>query len=123
LDNFRFSASRKAKSIRWPFRESQGLRGSPGAAMLSGYLDTTRNARGQAVAVAYSVRPYPGATVSTPLKWSEVRKGLDPSKYTIKTMLKRIDKLGDLWEPVLGPGIDLAGCVEQLATFGRSSKV
>jgi len=37
------------------------------------YLDTTRNSRGQAVAVAYSVRPYPGATVSTPLKWSEVQ--------------------------------------------------
>lgn len=80
------------------------------------YLDTTRNARGQAVAVAYSVRPYPGATVSTPLKWSEVRKGLDPSKYTIKTLPKRIEKLGDLWLPVLGKGINLARCLE---TLGR----
>jgi bifunctional non-homologous end joining protein LigD len=39
------------------------------------YLDTTRNARGQAVAVAYCARPHPGATVSAPLKWSEVRPG------------------------------------------------
>jgi len=78
------------------------------------YLDTTRNARGQAVAVAYSVRPYPGATVSTPLKWSEVRKGLDPSRYTIKTMPKRIEKLGDLWQPVLGKGINLAECLKGL---------
>ena len=45
------------------------------------YLDTTRNSRGQAVAAPYSVRPHPGATVSTPLKWSEVRKGLDPAKF------------------------------------------
>src|SRR5262245_37358793 len=50
------------------------------------YLDTTRNARGQAVAVAYCARPHPGATVSAPLKWSEVRRGLDPSNFTIKTM-------------------------------------
>lgn len=71
------------------------------------YLDTTRNARGQAMAAAYSVRPFPGATVSAPLKWSEVRKGLDPSKFTIKTMPRRIDKYGDLWQGVLGPGIDL----------------
>src|SRR5262249_30882274 len=41
------------------------------------YLDTTRNARGQAVAVAYCARPHPAATVSAPLKWSEVRRGLD----------------------------------------------
>jgi bifunctional non-homologous end joining protein LigD len=37
------------------------------------------------------------------LKWSEVRKGLDPSKFTIKTMPRRIDKVGDLWQGVLLP--------------------
>lgn len=37
------------------------------------YLDTTRNARGQALAAPYCARPWPGATVSAPLKWSEVR--------------------------------------------------
>src|SRR5262249_18620022 len=42
------------------------------------YLDHTRNSRGQACAAPYSARPFPGATVSTPLKWSEVRKGLNP---------------------------------------------
>ena len=71
------------------------------------YLDTTRNARGQAMVAPYLVRPYPGATVSTPLKWAEVKKGLDRTKFTIKTMAKRLDRLGDLWESVLGPGIDL----------------
>ena len=71
------------------------------------YLDRTRNAQGQAVAVAYCARPYPGATVSCPLKWSEVIKTLNPSNFTIKTMPKRIDKLGDLWQGVLGPGMNL----------------
>lgn len=83
------------------------------------YLDTTRNARGQAVAVAYSSRPHPGATVSTPLKWSEVRKSLDPSKFTIKTMLKRIEKTDDLWKGVLGPGIDLKVWLKRLERFGQ----
>jgi bifunctional non-homologous end joining protein LigD len=63
---------------------------------------TTRNARGQALAAPYCDRPWPGATVSAPFKWSEVRRTLDPGKFTIKTIRKRVDRLGDLWEPVLG---------------------
>ncbi|MBM4071393.1 MAG: hypothetical protein FJ271_21015 [Planctomycetes bacterium] len=78
------------------------------------YLDKTRNARAQAVAAAYSARPYPGATVSAPLAWSEVRKTLDPSRFTIKTMPARIAKVGDLWAGVLGEGIDLADCLQRL---------
>jgi len=70
--------------------------------------------RGQAVAVAYCARPHPGATVSAPLKWSEVRRGLDPGKFTIKTMPKRIDRFGDLWQLVLRKGIDLADCIGRL---------
>jgi bifunctional non-homologous end joining protein LigD len=78
------------------------------------YLDTTRNARGQAMVAPYSVRPYPGATVSTPLKWAEVKKGLDRTKFTIKTMAKRLNRLGDLCENVLGPGIDLRDWLARL---------
>ncbi|MBM4072511.1 MAG: hypothetical protein FJ271_26815 [Planctomycetes bacterium] len=78
------------------------------------YLDTTRNARAQAVAAAYSARPHPGATVSAPLAWSEVRKSLDPGKFTIKTMPGRIAKLGDLWDGVLGSGIELHDCLQRL---------
>jgi bifunctional non-homologous end joining protein LigD len=83
------------------------------------YLDTTRNARGQAVAAAYSARPHPGATVSAPLKWSEVGKKLDPTKYTIKTMPGRVEKVGDLWRAVLGPGIDLRACLQRLEKLCR----
>lgn len=79
------------------------------------YLDCLQNGRGKTLAAPYSVRPYPGATVSTPLEWREVKKGLDPSRFTIRTLPGRIDKIGDLWEPILGPGIDLQACLERLA--------
>jgi bifunctional non-homologous end joining protein LigD len=78
------------------------------------YLDQTRNARGQAMAEPYSVRPFPGGTVSTPLKWAEVRKTLGPGKFTIKTMLGRVEKVGDLWARVLGLGVDLVEMVKKL---------
>jgi bifunctional non-homologous end joining protein LigD len=78
------------------------------------YLDTSRNARAQSVAAAYSARPYLGATVSAPLKWSEVTKKLDPSKFTIKTLPARVEKVGDLWAGVLGPGIDLQAWIQHL---------
>jgi bifunctional non-homologous end joining protein LigD len=78
------------------------------------YLDYLQNARAQTLAAPYSVRPYPGATVSTPLHWREVRRGLDPSRFTLKTMPARLAKVGDLWRPVLEVGIDLADCLERL---------
>src|SRR5581483_9558356 len=48
------------------------------------YLDYLQNRKGQTIAAPYSVRPHPGATVSTPLEWDEVKKGLDPGDFTIK---------------------------------------
>jgi bifunctional non-homologous end joining protein LigD len=69
------------------------------------YLDFLQNARGQTLASAYSVRPKPGATVSAPLKWSEVTSKLHPSQFTIKNMAKRIEKEGDLFKGVMGKGV------------------
>jgi bifunctional non-homologous end joining protein LigD len=83
------------------------------------YLDYLQNGKGKTLAAPYSVRPYPNATVSTPLKWAEVNKRLDPSKFTMRTLPKRLEKVGDLWQPVLGPGIDLQGCLERLASLYR----
>ncbi len=80
------------------------------------YIDFLQNRRGQTTAAPYSARPVAGAPVSTPLQWSEVTKKLDPRRFTIRTAPKRFDKLGDLWQGVLGPGVDLAKCVQALQT-------
>jgi bifunctional non-homologous end joining protein LigD len=79
------------------------------------YLDYIQNGKGKTLAAPYSVRPYRGATVSTPLKWAEVTADLDPARFTIRTMKKRLDTVGDLWKPVLGEGIDLERCIKKLA--------
>lgn len=72
------------------------------------YIDFLQNNFGQTVVAPYSVRPVPGALVSTPLKWSELKKGLDPHTFTMKNLLRRLDKVGeDLFKTTLGPGIDL----------------
>lgn len=81
------------------------------------YLDYLQNRRGQTIAAPYSLRPYPGATVSTPLQWKEVKKGLNPSDFTIQTIFKRLKKLGDLWKPMLKNKVDLEEsmrCLEKL---------
>lgn len=72
------------------------------------YLDTSRNARGQTLAACYALRSVPGAPVSCPLAWHEVRRGLDQGAFTIKTMPRRIKRVGDLWRGTLGRGADLA---------------
>lgn len=78
------------------------------------YLDYLRNGRGQTAASVYSIRAYPGATVSTPLEWSEVNSRLDPSNFTIKTIFKRLDKKGDLFKGVLGKGVDIKSVIRKM---------
>lgn len=65
------------------------------------YIDFLRNSFGQTVVAPYSLRPKPGAPVSTPLKWSEVKKGLDPLDFTIETVPQRLKRVGDLFADVL----------------------
>ena len=78
------------------------------------YLDWLQNRQGQTLAAPYSVRPTPEATVSMPLRWEEVKKGLKPTDFTIKNALTRLKKTGDLWAPVLGKGIDMAKVLKKI---------
>ncbi len=78
------------------------------------YVDFLQNRRGQTLACAYSLRPKAGATVSTPLLWEEVKPGLHPSQFTMFTILERVEKLGDLFKPVLGKGVNLEKCLTKL---------
>jgi bifunctional non-homologous end joining protein LigD len=78
------------------------------------YLDYLQNRKGQTIASAYSVRPYPRATVSTPLLWKEVKANMSPSVYTIHTVPERLKKTGDVFKGVLGKGIDLRKTIRLL---------
>jgi bifunctional non-homologous end joining protein LigD len=64
------------------------------------YLDYLQNGRGKTLASAYSLRARPNAPVSTPLRWTELKKPIDPSQFNIETVPKRIKTVGDLFEPV-----------------------
>jgi bifunctional non-homologous end joining protein LigD len=77
-------------------------------------LDYHQNGAGKTIASAYSVRPKPGAPVSTPLRWKEVTQRLDPSRFTMPAVLKRVEKEGDLFEPVLRGGQSLGAALRAL---------
>jgi bifunctional non-homologous end joining protein LigD len=64
-------------------------------------IDSNQNGEGKTIASVYSVRPRPGAPVSTPLRWEEVNTDLDPAAYTMDVVLERIRKHGDLFAGVL----------------------
>ena len=65
------------------------------------YIDWLQNRTGQTLASVYSLRPVPGASVSTPLDWKEVNHHLHPRQFTFKDIFQRIKKKGDIFLPVL----------------------
>jgi bifunctional non-homologous end joining protein LigD len=78
------------------------------------YLDFLQNRPQATIAAPYSVRPKPGATVSAPLHWEEVKKGLTTLDFTIKNMPARLKETGDLFKPVLGKGINMEKALKKL---------
>jgi bifunctional non-homologous end joining protein LigD len=64
-------------------------------------IDSNQNGEGKTIASVYSVRPKPGAPVSTPLRWDEVDEKLNPAIYTMEVVLSRVEQHGDLFEGVL----------------------
>jgi bifunctional non-homologous end joining protein LigD len=65
-------------------------------------VDYNQNAWGRTLASIYSVRPTPVASVSTPVTWEEIERGVRIEDFRIDNVVKRVQKLGDLWKPVLG---------------------
>jgi bifunctional non-homologous end joining protein LigD len=81
------------------------------------YLDCYQNGYGRTIAGPFSARPVPGATVSMPLKWSEVNGKLDPRKFTLKTAPARMKRISeDPLAPVLTLQPDLHGALARLST-------
>jgi bifunctional non-homologous end joining protein LigD len=64
-------------------------------------VDHRQNGHGKTIASAYSVRPKPGAPVSTPLNWDELTEGITPRDFSMQVALDRVARFGDLFEPVL----------------------
>jgi bifunctional non-homologous end joining protein LigD len=81
------------------------------------YIDYLQNRPIQTICAPYSVRPKPGATVSAPLHWEEVKKGLKISQFTIHNMVERVKREEDLFQGVLQEGIDLNKVLRSLAAM------
>jgi bifunctional non-homologous end joining protein LigD len=64
-------------------------------------IDANQNGPGRTIASVYSVRPRPGAPVSTPVEWDELTPELEPEHFTMAEVLGRIADRGDLYERVL----------------------
>jgi bifunctional non-homologous end joining protein LigD len=77
------------------------------------YIDFLQNRPQATIAAPYSLRPKPGATVSMPLHWAEVKKGLKMSDFTIYNAIDRIKNEGDIFKPVLGKGVNLEKIIKQ----------
>lgn len=66
-------------------------------------VDYNQNAWGRTLASVYSVRPKPQATVSTPVTWPEIGKGIQMEDFRLDNMSERVRRRGDLWEKLLSP--------------------
>ena len=85
------------------------------------YLDFLQNRPQASVAAPYSLRPKPGAPVSMPLDWDEVKKGLKIKDFNIANAIARLKETGDLFEGVLGKGINLNKALKQIETVFQAA--
>ena len=81
------------------------------------YIDYLQNRPIQTICSPYSVRPKPGATVSAPLHWSEIKKGLSIQQFTMTNIFDRVQHEGDLFNGILDSGIDLNKILKALSGF------
>src|SRR4051812_39547123 len=77
-------------------------------------VDHRQNGHGKTIASVYSVRPKPGAPVSTPLHWDELSDEIRPRDFSMAVALDRVAKHGDLYEPVLRGGQTLTAALREL---------
>jgi bifunctional non-homologous end joining protein LigD len=78
-------------------------------------VDHRQNGWGKTIASVYSVRPKPGAPVSTPLHWDELTKDVRPRDFTMDVVLTRVERHGDLFAPVLEDARPLGAAARRLA--------
>jgi bifunctional non-homologous end joining protein LigD len=81
-------------------------------------VDHRQNGHGKTLASVYSVRPKPGAPVSTPLRWEELGEKVRPRDFGIRQALERLNRHGDLFEPTLRGGQSLGPPLRELRGDG-----
>jgi bifunctional non-homologous end joining protein LigD len=79
------------------------------------YFDYLQISSAKTIAAPYVLRAHPGAPVSTPLDWSEVKAGLEPGQFHIHNVLDRFERVGDLFEPVLKNSQKLESALERMS--------
>jgi bifunctional non-homologous end joining protein LigD len=77
-------------------------------------IDANQNGMGKTIASVYSVRPHPGAPVSTPLAWDEVNDRLDPAAFTMAAVLDRVARRGDVFSGMLATRQSLSKALARL---------
>jgi bifunctional non-homologous end joining protein LigD len=110
-DRVRTFAEMLVRIVHSRVPELTSLERSPAKRKDKIYLDWLQNRYGQTLAAPYSLRPIEGACVSAPLEWKEVKKGLRPDQFTIKTIEKRLKAKGDLWKGILQDKVDLRAAI------------
>ena len=79
------------------------------------FIDHNMNRQGANISAAYSVRPEPGAPVSTPLTWDEVFEGgFQPRDFRIDNIWERVERVGDLFASVRTEAVDLSAALDAL---------
>jgi len=78
------------------------------------YIDFLQNRPQATLAAPYALRPKPGAPVSTPVTWDEVKRGFKITDFNIKSAIQRFKETGDLFKGVLGKGIDMRKVLQKL---------
>jgi bifunctional non-homologous end joining protein LigD len=84
-------------------------------------VDHRQNGHGKTIASVYSVRPKPGAPVSTPLRWEELKPGIRPRDFGMNDALERVERHGDLFAPVLEDPRPLAPAAAKLEKLTSAS--
>jgi len=77
------------------------------------YLDVLQNRAKQTVVAPYSLRGRSEAPVSTPLHWNELKKGLKPQDFTMKTIIPRLNEVGEIFSPILGKEFNIKKWINQ----------
>jgi bifunctional non-homologous end joining protein LigD len=80
-------------------------------------VDHRQNGHGKTIASAYSVRPKPGAPVSTPLRWEELTENITPRDFSMQVALQRVAQHGDLFVPVLHAKQALGPALKELRSL------